>query len=132
MLRPPARPVTAAGPAATSRQPLDAATLQQVRGVGQALLVAKKSQATADPDMAALKQKVEDLRNVITTLQSPSLRSGKMPQVSVSAGNSVDSPSSLQQDQQKRQQQADNRLRAALEAMRKQRFVVQQGAPQNA
>lgn len=113
----------AADPGAASRQPLDADTLQKIQGMGQAVLAAKRSQP-ADPDVTSLKKTVEDLRDAIISLQSPIVQQGKMS-LSTASTQSVESASTANP-------QAESRARAAVDAMRKQRLLVQQGAPQNA
>jgi hypothetical protein len=116
----------AADPATPAyRQKLDAATIQQIQATGQAVLMAKKSQATADPDMDELKKRVEALRDALISLQSPFSGAGKSPQISLNTAStpSTQSASPKQQD--------ESRLRTVLEAMRAQRMVVQQGVPQN-
>jgi hypothetical protein len=118
----PTQGTLAANPGDAARQPLDAATLQQIQASGQAVLAAKKSQATADPDMAALKQTVEDMRDAIISLQSPVLQAGKISLSAAPTPSVAPAP----------RMQAESRVRAALDAMRKQRLVVQQGTPQNA
>lgn len=110
---------------------LAANDLQQIQGIGQAVLMAKRK-APADAEMDNLRQKVETLRDTISLLDDSIIKSKIKPNISLKSNE--DSPVSALDDKKGKIETvaAENKVWSALSELRTQRILVKGKVMHNA
>ncbi len=106
---------------------LDAQQVQQIQAIGQAVLTAKKN-TPADPDMEILRQRVKELHQAITELDSPALSLGNVSTFSLKpdgAATSDIAPDKEEKKERVKREERENKVRSVLNEVRKQRAFVQ-------
>ncbi len=107
------------------KEGLGADTVQQIQTIGQAVLTAKKNVEPEGTDMQNLRQRLTELQQAVTSLTGPSLNIVKGPSVSQQT-NETAAPGIIPgQEQAKRQEDENNKVRGLLNEVRKQRSLVQ-------
>lgn len=107
--------------------------VQQIQTISQAVLTAKRDQPSS-PDMANLRQRMDELRQAVVKLHGVSLHTGKVTALPLQNSQAVTPDIKLQQEEQERismRAEAEKGVRQALERVRSQRTFVQQKVAQS-